>query len=114
MKSYSPEANKTPLTDDSLGALASNNVQVQNYQLRLEGTFSQLQLFLQDLERLQPLLVVKDLQASRSGEPKYLFENNKLLSVGEPILDTNITVQAVFADVKPTQPEKPANNQAQN
>lgn len=101
MKSYSPAAEKAPLADDSLGTLATNNVQVKNYQLQLEGTFSQLQLFLQDLERLQPLLVIKDLNATRVGEPIYLFENDQLSSVDEPTLNTTLTVQAVFADVKP-------------
>ena len=108
MNSYSPDAKKTPLADDSLGTLATNNVQVQNYKLQLEGTFPQLQLFLQDLERLQPLLVIKDLNANRAGEPKYLFENNRLISVDEPKLTTTVTVQAVFADVKSTTPTQPA------
>ena len=110
IKSYAPEAEKAPLADDSLGTLATNQVQVQNYQLQLEGTFSQLQLFLQDLERLQPLLVVKNLNSNRSGAPTYLFENDKLVSVDEPMLNTSVTVQAVFADVKSptsTQPEQP-------
>lgn len=112
MSSYSPSAEKTTLADDSLGTLAQNNVQVQNFQLQLEGNFSQLQMFLQDLERLQPLLVINNLTANRVGTPQYLFENDRLVSVDEPTLNTTLTVQAVFADVKsPAPSEQPAPNQ---
>lgn len=101
INSYVPTSEKQVLADDSLGSLATNNVQVKNYNLNLEGTFSQLQLFLQDLERLQPLLIVKNLNTSTLEPPTYLLENDQLLTVGEPTLKTTVTVQAVFADVKP-------------
>ena len=100
MNSYVPSGQKQVLADDSLGSLATNNVQVKTYNLDVEGTFPQLQLFLQDLERLQPLLVIKNLNTSTVEPPTYLFENNKLLNVGQPTLKTTVTVQAVFADVK--------------
>ena len=100
MNSYVPSGEKQVLADDSLGSLATNNVQVKTYNLDVEGTFPQLQLFLQDLERLQPLLVIKNLNTSTVEPPTYLFENNKLLNVGKPTLKTTVTVQAVFADVK--------------
>ena len=111
LNSYTPTGEKQPLADDSLGNLATNNVQVQTFNLDIEGTFSQTQLLLQDLERLQPLLVVQNLNSSTLEPPVYLFENNQLITVGEPKIKTTITVQAVFADVKPPPAENPEEEQ---
>ncbi len=107
INSYVPTGEKEPLTDESLGSLATNNVQVKTYNLDLEGTFSELQSFLQDLERLQPLLIVKNLNADTVEPPKYLLQNNQLSAVGQPTLKTTVTFQAVFADVKPPVAEQP-------
>ncbi|WP_017292934.1 hypothetical protein [Geminocystis herdmanii] len=105
MKSYVPAGEVTTVTDDSLGTLATNNIAVKTFNLDLEGTFTQLQLFLQDLERLQPLLVVQNLSTSTVDPTQYLFENDQLLAIGEPKLKTTVTLNAVFPQVKA--PETP-------
>lgn len=99
INSYVPAGEKSAVTDDSLGSLATNNVAVKTFNLDLEGTFTQLQLFLQDLERLQPLLVIQNLSTSTVDPTQYLFENDQLLTVGEPKLKTTVTLNAVFPDV---------------
>ncbi|MGI0479180.1 type II and III secretion system protein [Geminocystis sp. CENA526] len=104
MNSYVPAGEIQAVTDDSLGTLATNNIGVKTFNLDLEGTFTQLQLFLQDLERLQPLLVVQNLTTSTVDPAQYLYENGQLLSVGEPKLKTAITLTAVFPDVPNTAP----------
>lgn len=106
MNSYIPAGELQAVTDDSLGSLATNNIGVKAFNLDLEGTFTQLQLFLQDLERLQPLLVVQNLSTSTVDPAQYLYENDQLLSVGEPKLKTTITLNAVFPNVTST--ENPA------
>ncbi|WP_373480895.1 type II and III secretion system protein [Geminocystis sp.] len=112
MTSYVPSAEKEKVADDSLGSLATNNFQVKTYNLDLEGNFTQLQLFLQDLERLQPLLVVQNLNTSTIDPAKYLLENNQLVTVGNPKLKTTITVKAVFPDLQPAAPPPPAEGEA--
>ncbi|WP_330204271.1 type II and III secretion system protein [Cyanobacterium sp. Dongsha4] len=101
MNSYVPTGDKEKVADDSFGTLAANNLQVQTYNLDIEGGFSQLQFFLQDLERLQPLLVVQNLNTSILEPPIYLLENNSLSVVQEPTLKTTLTLKAVFPDLQP-------------
>lgn len=106
INSYVPAGEITTVTDDSLGSLATNNVAVKTFNLDVEGTFTQLQLFLQDIERLQPLLIVQNLSTSTIDPTQYLLENDQLLAVGEPKLKTTITLNAVFpqAPVSETPP----------
>jgi type IV pilus assembly protein PilO len=108
MNSFVPTPERETIADESFGSLATNNIQVKNYSLDLEGNFTQLQLFLQDLERLQPLLVIKNLNTSTINPPQYLLENNRLVTVGQPKLKTTITVQAVFPQIQPTEAPAPA------
>ncbi len=114
MNSFVPTPEREIVADESFGSLATNNLQVKTYSLDLEGNFSQLQLFLQDLERLQPLLVVKNLNTSTINPPQYLLENNRLVTIGQPKLKTSITLQAVFPQLQaaeappPAEGEKPA------
>lgn len=107
MNSYVPTGDKEKVADDSFGNLANNNLQVQTYNLDIEGGFSQLQFFIQDLERLQPLLVVQNLNTSILEPPIYLFENNTLSVAQEPKLKTTLTLKAVFPDLQPVAQEAP-------
>lgn len=109
LNSYAPQADKQKVEDDSFGTLAQNNLQVKTYNLDLEGTFTQLQIFLQDLERLQPLMVVQNFNANTEPQ-NYVLQNNQLVAVGEPTIKSTITVKAVFPDLQPIAPpaeEKP-------
>lgn len=108
LNSYVPTGEKEKVADDSFGTLANNNLQVQTYNLDLEGGFSQLQFFLQDLERLQPLLVIQNLNTSIIEPPVYLLENNSLSVVEEPKLKTTLTLKAVFPDLQPPAEAAPA------
>lgn len=112
MNTFVPTLERETVADESFGSLATNNLQVKSYNIDLEGTFNQLQLFLQDLERLQPLLVVKNLNTSTINPPQYLLENNQLITIEQPKLKTTITLQAVFPQIQPPAPpaegEKPA------
>lgn len=103
MNSYVPTGDKETVADDSFGNLANNNLQVQTYNLDIEGGFSQLQFFLQDLERLQPLLVVQNLNTSILEPPIFLFENDNLSVLQEPKLKTTLTLKAVFPNLQVTE-----------
>lgn len=105
LKSYAPSEEKSKVVNDSFGTLANNNLQIRSYNLELEGTFAQLQIFLQDLERLQPLLVVNQFNANVNDSQNYVLKNNQLVSVGEPKITGNVTLNAVFPDIQPATPE---------
>lgn len=100
MTSYTPTGDRQPVSDDSFGEFATNNIQVKSYNLNLEGNFSNLISFIQDLERLQPFLVVQNFNATVSTPQQYLLENGQVFPFGQPVLSTTITVSALFSDVQ--------------
>jgi len=61
------------INDGSYGALVNNKLKRQAGSVTLEGNFIQTQQILSSLERLQPLLVVKNLEAT-VGTTSQLFE----------------------------------------
>ncbi len=98
INSYVPAGEKTKITDNSLGEAAANNIAAQTFNLDFEGTFTQLKSFLRDLERLQPLLVVENLNVSVSQLPK---------------LKTTIALKAIFPDLQPPAAENQQQQQQQ-
>lgn len=110
MTSYTPSGDRQPVSDDSFGEFAINNIQVTSYNLNLEGSFSNLIAFIQDLERLQPFLVVQNFNATVSTPQQYLLENGQVFPFGQPVLSTTITVSALFSDVQPVVTETAEEN----
>lgn len=104
MTSYTPSGDRQPVSDDSFGQFATNNIQVKSYNLNLEGSFSNLISFIQDLERLQPFLVVQNFNATVSTPQQYLLENGQVFPFGSPVLSTTLTVSALFSDVQEVAP----------
>jgi len=104
MSSFIPAGEKQPLTDDSLGSAATNNVEIKTVNIDIEGTFNQLEQFLQDVERLQPLIIVQNLNTSIIGSPEYIYGDNQLILVGQPILKTTLSLSAVFPNLQPLAP----------
>ncbi len=95
LNSYTP-GSETEVTDSSFGELANGKIKTKSYNLNVEGSFAQLQLFLQDIERLQPLLVIREFSASIMNEQNYLLQQDKVVVTGQPKLQTTMTVNAVF------------------
>jgi type IV pilus assembly protein PilO len=62
-------ATPEPVTDSSLGAGVAGKVNRQVYRVELEGTFEEIRSIVLTLERLQPLLIVKNLK-TELGTPK--------------------------------------------
>jgi hypothetical protein len=110
--SYAP-GNEEVVTDSSWGELANGKVKRQSYNLDVEGSFTQLQLLLQDIERLQPLLVVKNFNANIAGQQNYLLEQDKLVVSGQPKLKTTITVDAILPNWQELQANPAPAEQAQ-
>lgn len=94
--SYQPKGT-TPVVvaDDSFGELAKDKIQTNTYDLNIEGDFSQVKLFLQYIERLQPLLVIKNLNANVDTKQDYVLAQNQLIVTGQPKLKATITLDAV-------------------
>ena len=99
LNSYTP-GSEQQVKDDSFGELANGKIKAKSYKLDVQGSFAQLQLLLQDIERLQPLLVIKDFNANIMEEQNYLLQQDSLVVTGQPKLQTTMTVKAVFSAIE--------------
>ena len=72
-----------PVNDSSLGAAVNNKLYREVYNVQLEGTFAQTMLFMLDLERLKPLLVVKNLKSEVDSTDRFYVypQQGKLVPV---------------------------------
>lgn len=65
LKRYVPAAQPTEvITDSSLGPAVNGKLKRKVVNVELEGTFEQTQAIIRNIERLQPLLLVKDYQST--------------------------------------------------
>ena len=71
--SFQPVGTITVVNDGSLGAGANGRLKRQQFDLTVKGNFGATQSLLRDLERLQPLLVIKGL-ASRLVEDQFVID----------------------------------------
>ena len=119
MISFKPDsAGVTPVTDGSLGPQINGKVRRQGIDLEIEGDFQQAQTIIQNIERLQPLLVVKNLKSEVTEKPKYIFDRySETVSIqGEPKIKTAFRVDAILpltAEelpklLEPPKPQEPA------
>ncbi|MBF2020122.1 MAG: pilus assembly protein [Hydrococcus sp. C42_A2020_068] len=106
---YKPQGNEATIVNDgSLGTLVNNKLKRQTINLELEGTFEQTQSILRDIERLQPLLLVKNISSKMTVSPFVVLPNPKtkqteLISLPS-MLKTTLTLDVVL----PLTPEEAA------
>ncbi len=62
LNSFLPQGDPTPITDGSLGPAVNNKLKRQTFQVALDGSFSDTHNLIRDLERLQPLIVMRNLK----------------------------------------------------
>ena len=66
--SFSPQGKLAPISDGSLGEMVNNKLKRQTYQARLRGGFESTQAVVRDLERLQPLVIVRGLKSQAEAQ----------------------------------------------
>ena len=66
--SFSPQGKMAPISDGSLGEMVNNKLKRQTYQARLRGSFESTQAVVRDLERLQPLVIVRGLRSQAEDQ----------------------------------------------
>ncbi|MGB3533581.1 MAG: pilus assembly protein PilO [Microcoleaceae cyanobacterium] len=74
------------INDGSFGSLVNGKLRRRVYEVELEGSFSQTQQFLTTLERLQPLLLVKELNTELNEKNPVLegkYENGKFVPAAQ-------------------------------
>ncbi|MFP4124488.1 MAG: hypothetical protein ACLFWI_26530 [Coleofasciculus sp.] len=78
LTSYEPQVNEEEsniVTDGSLGAAVNGKLKRQSFNLEMEGSFNEIQSILRSIERLQTLVVVKDLTTDISTPQGLLVDD---------------------------------------
>lgn len=95
------------LADSSLGTEVNDKLQRRVYDVEIKGSFPQTQSIIRNIERLQPLLVVTELNSDLDQSTQKIVLDNKgrLAPAGQP--DTQITTGFKLSALIPVDAEVP-------
>lgn len=101
LTSFVPQGDPTPITDGSLGPAVNNKLKRQTFQVALDGSFSNTHNLIRDLERLQPLIVMRNLKtdlAKPDFEATVVKTNNqaKVIPKNNDDLKTSLTLEVLI------------------
>lgn len=96
LKKYVPSGKAEPITDGSFGSLVNGKLKRSSINIEILGTYEQTQSIFRNIERLQPLLIVRDYQSSLS--PESVTQQDKVLvrRVGPTLISTSFQLQALM------------------
>ncbi|GAA6615687.1 pilus assembly protein PilO [Scytonema sp. NUACC26] len=96
LKKYAPTGEKAePITDGTFGPLVDGKLKRRSINIEIIGTYEQTQSILRNIERLQPLLLVKDYQAALAPETAD-EPGKKVRRIGPKAISTNFQIQALM------------------
>lgn len=97
LKKYVPTGKAEPITDGSFGSLVNGKLKRSSINIEIIGTYEQTQLIFRNIERLQPLLIVRDYRSS-SLTPEPTTQQDKVIVGGvEPtVISTSFQLQALM------------------
>ncbi|MEH2339283.1 pilus assembly protein PilO [Nostoc sp.] len=103
LKKFVPISQKPePIIDGSLGLLVDGKLQRSSINAEITGTYEQTQSIIRNIERLQPLLIVKDYQATLvPAEPRSPLDKTPV-QVGPAAINTSFQLQILM----PLSPEE--------
>lgn len=95
---YQPDSNVSTINDSSLGSAVQGKLKKKSISMAFEGTFNQTKQILQDLERLQPLLMVKNISSTVDEEPTAILTggNSSIVPQQQAELKTQIELDAIL------------------
>ena len=102
LKKFDPISNKAePITDGSLGTQVNGKLKGRKINIEIVGTYEQTQSILRNIERLQPLLIIKDYQSTLA--PETLSPSGKqVIRVGPEAITSSFQLEALM----PLSPEE--------
>ena len=95
---YQPDSNTSTISDASLGAEVQGKLKRKGISMTFEGTFGETKQILQDLERLQPLLIVKSISSTVGEKPTAILTSSRseIVPQQEAELKTQIKIDAIL------------------
>ncbi len=95
---YTPDRNISTINDNSLGEEVQGKLKKKGLDLEIKGTFSQTQAILQDIERLEPLLMVRGYQSRVTENPQAVLVMNQgqIVEQKKAILTTKLQLDAIL------------------
>lgn len=104
--SYTPGEEISIIEDGSLGSLVDGKLKRQTIEMQIEGTYETTQSIIRDIERLQPVLLVKNLNSNGSESQSLIVKvddsNNLEILPLPPILNTSFSLELLL----PRSPEE--------
>ncbi|BBD58071.1 hypothetical protein NIES2109_08400 [Nostoc sp. HK-01] len=97
LQKFAPTTNKAePITDGSLGVAVDNKLKRISINVEFVGTYEQTQSILRNIERLQPLLIVRDYQSVLAPVQANTQSGKVIRQVGPPPITTSFQLQALI------------------
>ena len=95
---YQPDSNVSTVSDASLGSGVQGKLKKKGISMTFEGTFNETKQILQDLERLQPLLMVQSISSTVTEEPTAILtsSNSSIVPQKQAELRTRIRLDAIL------------------
>ena len=95
---YQPDSNISTVSDASLGSEVQGKLKKKGISLTFKGTFNETKQILQDLERLQPLLMVQSISSTIEEEPTAVLtaSNSSIVPQKQAELKTQIKLDAIL------------------
>lgn len=95
---FQPEAEVITVSDASLGAEVQGKLRKKSIAMTFEGTFNETKEILQDLERLQPLLMVQTINSTVKDKPTAILTggNSSIVPQKQAELKTEIKLDAIL------------------
>ncbi|MBR8831496.1 MAG: hypothetical protein N5P05_003137 [Chroococcopsis gigantea SAG 12.99] len=110
LNSFQPVGDAAIVSDSSLGAAVNNKLKRQSYSVKMKANYENTQNVLRDLERLQPLILIKNIntQGGTGGITGKVFKTGK--NTAQVVADTNKPVETTFSldMILPLTPEEVA------
>ena len=95
---YQPDSNISTISDASLGSEVQGKLKRKGISLTISGTFTETKQILQDLERLQPLLMIQSISSTVDENPTAIFASNntEIVPRKQAELTTKIKLDAIL------------------
>ena len=95
---YSPDKDITIINDNYLGENVKGKLKKKGISVQIKGTYSQTQAIINNLEKLQPLLIIKNYESKVTEKPTAVLTSNrrKLVPKNPAILTTDLKIDAIL------------------